>query len=57
MDAGTAAFDVFVLVSKKGLNQVPVLADGRMVGLITRRHLLDRMQLAESLAPDEPADA
>ena len=57
VDAGTAAFDVFVLVSKKGLNQVPVLADGRMVGLITRRHLLDRMQLAESLAPDEPADA
>jgi len=56
VDAGTTAFDVFMLVSQKGLNQVPVLADGRMVGLITRRHLLDRIQLAESLTPDEPAD-
>jgi len=56
VDAGTAAFDVLMLVSKKGLNQVPVLAEGRMVGLITRRHLLDRIQLAETLAPDVPAD-
>ncbi len=56
VDAGTPAFDVLMLVSKKGLNQVPVLAEGRMVGLITRRHLLDRIQLAETLAPDVPKD-
>ncbi|MBI5949171.1 MAG: site-2 protease family protein [Chloroflexi bacterium] len=56
VDAATPAFDVLMLVSQKGLNQVPVLEEGRMVGLITRRHLLDRIQLAESLAPDVPTD-
>ena len=35
-------------------HQVPVLEDGRMVGLITRRELLDRVHLAGSLAPNQP---
>ncbi len=33
----TAALDVLMLISEKRLNQVPVLEDGRMTGLISRR--------------------
>ena len=51
------AIDVLRLVSERGYNQVPVLEDGQMVGLITRRELIDRLQLAESLAPEPSADA
>ena len=50
----TPALDVLQLLGERRLNQVPVLEDGRMVGLITRRELLDRVHLAGSLAPDEP---
>lgn len=49
------ALDVLMLLAEKRLNQVPVLEDGRMVGMITRRELIDRVQLAEELAP-EPGD-
>jgi CBS domain-containing protein len=56
VDAGSSALEVLTIVSQKRLNQVPVLEEGRMIGLITRRELLDRVQLAESLAPD-PQDA
>ena len=52
---GTKALDVLMLLVEKGLEQVPVLDEGRMVGLITRRELVDRVRLAEELAPD-PAD-
>ncbi|MEO6924294.1 MAG: site-2 protease family protein, partial [Bryocella sp.] len=48
------AIDVLRLVSEKRIHQIPVLDAGRMVGLVTRRELLDRLQLAESLAPDLP---
>ncbi len=50
----TPALDVLQLLGERRLNQVPVLEDGRMVGLITRRELLDRVHLAGSLAPSEP---
>lgn len=50
----TPALDVLQLIGERRLNQVPVLADGRMVGLITRRELLDRVHLAGSLAPNDP---
>ncbi len=53
--AEASAHDVLLLVGEKRLNQVPVVDGGRMIGLITRRELLDRIQLAESLAPDQPA--
>ncbi|MCK9517815.1 MAG: site-2 protease family protein [Dehalococcoidia bacterium] len=53
VDVETPALDILHLLAEKGLNQVPVLEDGRMVGLVTRRELLERVQLAESLAPDE----
>ncbi len=49
----TPALDVLQLLGERRLNQVPVLDGARMVGLITRRELLDRVQLAGALAPDE----
>lgn len=51
VNAGQPAVEVLVLLGEKGLNQVPVLEDGRMIGLVTRRELLDRIQLAERLEP------
>ena len=55
VDGGRPAVEVLMLLGEKGLNQVPVLEEGRMVGLITRRDLLERVQLAETLKPDEEA--
>ena len=54
VEVDAKAIDVLRLVSERRLHQIPVLADGRMIGMITRRELLDRLQLAESLAPDVP---
>lgn len=51
--ANQPAVEVLVLLGEKGLNQVPVLEDGRMIGLVTRRELLDRIQLAERLTPGD----
>lgn len=53
--ATTPAVEVLVLLGEKRLNQVPVLDDGRMVGLVTRREILERLQLAETLTPDAGA--
>ncbi|HQW51516.1 MAG TPA: site-2 protease family protein [Tepidiformaceae bacterium] len=50
--ATTPAVEVLVLLGEKRLNQVPVLDDGRMIGMITRREILERLQLAETLTPD-----
>lgn len=55
VDARSSAVQVLTLLGEKTLNQVPVLDEGRMVGLITRREILDRLQLAETLRPDTPA--
>lgn len=54
VSAETPALDVLQLLGERRLNQVPVLEDGRMVGLITRRELLDRVLLAGSLGPNQP---
>jgi Zn-dependent protease/predicted transcriptional regulator len=54
--ADAVARDVLVLIGEHRLNQIPVLDGGRMIGMITRRELLDRIQLAEKLAPAAPAD-
>jgi Zn-dependent protease/predicted transcriptional regulator len=54
--ADKKALDVLMLLAEQRLEQVPVLEDGRMVGFITRRELVDRIQLAEELAPD-PSEA
>ena len=64
VDIDTPALDVLHLLGERGLNQVPVLEDGLMVGLISRREILDRVQVAGSLAagrsapegPDDPPE-
>lgn len=55
VSADTKAMDVLRLVSEHRFHQVPVLEEGRMIGLVTRRELLDRLQLAETLLPDAPS--
>lgn len=55
--AGARAVDVLMLLSEKHLNQVPVLEEGRMIGMVTRRELLERLQLAETLGPKPDLDA
>ncbi|HJP41673.1 MAG TPA: site-2 protease family protein [Dehalococcoidia bacterium] len=52
----TPAFQVMMMMAEEGLNQIPVIEDGRMVGLISRRELIDRLRLAESLTPDKAPD-
>ena len=56
VEATRPAVEVLVLLGEKGLNQVPVLEDGRMVGMVTRRELMDRIQLAEALRSDDRRD-
>lgn len=53
--ATTPATEVLVLLGERRLNQVPVLEEGRMVGLVTRREIVERLQLAETLTPDTDA--
>ncbi|MGB4863110.1 MAG: site-2 protease family protein [Tepidiformaceae bacterium] len=55
VDANRSAVEVLTLLGERGLNQVPVLDEGRMIGLITRREILERLQLAETLRPDSVA--
>ncbi len=52
--ADASALDALAIIAKHSLNQVPVLDGGRMVGLITRRELVERVELAEEVGPDQP---
>jgi Zn-dependent protease/predicted transcriptional regulator len=45
VQASDKASEVLRIVGQNGLNQVPVLEDGRMIGLITRRELVERVEL------------
>jgi Zn-dependent protease/predicted transcriptional regulator len=51
VSADAGALEALNLIAKNGLNQVPVLDNGRMIGLIARRELVERIHLAEQLAP------
>jgi CBS domain-containing protein len=53
VEATTPAVEVLQAIAQRSLNQVPVLEEGRMIGLITRRELIDRIQVAEQLAAEE----
>ena len=53
--ATQSALDVLVMIGERRLNQVPVLEEGRMIGLITRRELLDRVQVAGKLGVERAA--
>ena len=55
--ADAEALDVLTLLAERRLNQLPVIENGRMIGLISRRELLDRVQLAEELAADDVDDS
>ena len=57
VEADAPALDVMPLLGQRRLNQVPVIEEGRMIGLITRRELLDRVQLAEELGKESDQDA
>lgn len=52
--ADASAVETLLVLGGLRLNQVPVLDAGRMVGVVTRQELLDRVRLVESLAPDDP---
>ncbi|MYK25704.1 MAG: CBS domain-containing protein, partial [Dehalococcoidia bacterium] len=47
---------VMPLLAQRRLNQLPVIDEGRMIGIITRRELLDRLQIAEELGQGETPD-
>jgi Zn-dependent protease len=47
----TSAFEVLTLLGKGRLNQVPVIGDGQLVGMVTRRELIDRIHISEVLTP------
>jgi Zn-dependent protease/predicted transcriptional regulator len=53
----TPALEVLELIAQKQLNQVPVLEEGRMIGLVTRRELLERIKVAEQLASEGSEEA
>jgi len=53
VEPGTPAVQVLLLLGERQLNQVPVLEEGRMVGLVTRREILERLQLAETLGENQ----
>ncbi len=57
VEAGAPALEVLELIGERALNQVPVLEEGRMIGLITRRELLERIRVAEQLDADTRAEA
>lgn len=51
------ALEVLELIAQKQLNQVPVLEDGQMIGLITRRELIERIKVAEQLEDERKETA
>ena len=54
--ADAEALEVLTLLADRRLNQLPVIEDGRMIGIISRRELLDRVKLAEELDMGEDGD-
>lgn len=54
VEASTKAVDVLGLLGERRLNQVPVIAEGQAIGLVSRRELIERIHMVETLAPEEP---
>jgi predicted transcriptional regulator len=58
VNASDRAIDVLRIVSDEGLNQVPVIEGGQVVGMISRRELLARVELERAFGPQrDPAGA
>ncbi len=55
--ADAPAAEVMPLLAQRELSHLPVIDEGRMVGIISRREFLDRLQIAEELGPEEGADS
>ncbi len=51
VDPATPVSDVLRLMSREDVNQVPVVANGRLAGVITRAHLLQLIQARAELKP------
>lgn len=43
------AMDVLALISEKRLNQVPVVSEGRILGVVSRRGLVERLAISEAV--------
>ena len=54
--ADAPAAEVLPLLVQRRLNQLPVIEEGRMIGIISRGDLLNRLQIAEETGPDEGPD-
>ncbi len=54
--ADAPAADVMPLLAQRRLNQLPVIDEGRMIGIISRREFLDRLQIAEELGQGDTPD-
>ena len=46
--------DLLEVMVTRGINQIPVVQDGRLVGLLSRESILRYLQVQESLKMDEP---
>jgi Zn-dependent protease len=57
VETGTGALDVLAMIGQRHLNQVPVIDGGRMVGLISRRDLVDRIQMTEALRKGDDGES
>ncbi len=57
ISADAPAMDVMPLLAQRRLNQVPVIDEGRMIGIITRREFLDRLQIAEEVGEGDKTDS
>lgn len=57
VSADEKAVEVLRIVSDEGLNQVPVIDGGQVVGMISRRELLARVELERAFGPqrEDPA--
>jgi CBS domain-containing protein len=47
-------YDLLEVMVTRGINQIPVVQDGRLVGLLSRESILRYLQVRESLKMDEP---
>jgi Zn-dependent protease/CBS domain-containing protein len=49
--ADTSALDAMELLSEHGVEQVPVLEDGQLIGMLTHADLMRQLQIREALTP------
>lgn len=55
--ADAPVVEVMPLLAQRHLSHLPVIDEGRMIGIISRREFVDRLQIAEELGEDEVFDS